>query len=168
MENLGIDIKLLVAQAINFGIFLFIFQKFISKPFLAYLKKQKDEEELRAEFAEEIESRKEKLDAEDAKMEKERKKKLDKAIAQAKEDAEVVKQEIIETARKEAAEIVEKGKEQIAQERKELYKDIRQQITTVSMMVVEKALREYLTDDAQKKITQNIVKHIPSDAKLEN
>jgi F-type H+-transporting ATPase subunit b len=168
MENLGIDIKLLIAQAINFGIFLFIFQKFISKPFLAYLKKQKEEEELRAEFAEELETRKEKLDAEDAKLEKERKKKLEKAITEAKTDAEVVKAEIIETAHKEAATIVEKGKEQIAQERKELYKDIRQQITSVSMLVVEKALREYLTDDAQKKITQNIVKHIPDETKLAN
>lgn len=168
MENLGIDTKLLIAQLVNFGIFFFIFQKFISKPFFAYLKKQKQEEETRAEFAAEIEKRKEKLEAEDAKMEKKRKEALDKALAQAKEDAASVREEIIETAKKEAAEIVAKGHAQIAEERKELYKDLRQQIASVSMIVVEKALREYLTDDAQKKITQNIVKHIPEDTKLAN
>lgn len=168
MENLGIDIKLLIAQLVNFGIFFFIFQKFISKPFFAYLKKQKQEEETRAEFAEEIEKRKAKLDAEDAKLEKERRTKLEKALQQAKADAEEVKHEIIETAKKEAAVIVEKGHAQIAEEKKELYKDLRQQIASVSMIVVEKALREYLTDDAQKKITQNIVKHIPEDTQLQN
>ncbi len=168
MENLGIDIKLLIAQLVNFGIFFFIFQKFISKPFFAYLQKQKEEEETRAEFASEIEKRKEKLEAEDKKLEKERKTKLDKALQQAKLDAEEVKHEIIETAKKEAAVIVEKGHAQIAEEKKELYKDLRQQIASVSMIVVEKALREYLTDDAQKKITQNIVKHIPEDTKLQN
>lgn len=168
MENLGIDIKLLIAQLVNFGIFFFIFQKFISKPFFAYLNKQKKEEETRAEFAEEIEKRKAKLDAEDAKLEKERKTKLEKALQQAKADAEEVKHEIIETAKKEAAAIIEKGHVQLAEEKKELYKDLRQQIASVSMIVVEKALREYLTDDAQKKITQNIVKHIPEDTKLQN
>jgi F-type H+-transporting ATPase subunit b len=168
MENLGIDTKLIIAQLVNFGIFFFIFQKFISKPFFAYLKKQKEEEETRAEFTTEIEKRKSKLDAEDAKLEKERKKALDKALLDAKQDAEEVKQEIIETARKEAAEIVAKGHVQIAEEKKELYKDLRQQIASVSMIVVEKALREYLTDDAQKKVTQNIVKHIPEDTKLQN
>ena len=168
MENLGIDIKLLIAQLVNFGIFFFIFQKFISKPFFAYLKKQKEEEEIRAEFAEEIEKRKEKLEAEDRKLEQARKKALEKALVEAKEDAQEVKQEIIETAKKEAASIVEKGHAQIAEERTQLYKDLRQQIASVSMIVVEKALREYLTDDAQKKITQNIVKHIPEDTKLAN
>ncbi len=168
MENLGLDLKLFIAQLVNFAIFFFVFQKFVSKPFLAYLRKQKQEEELREEFAAEIEKRKEKLEAEDAKMEKRRKEALDKALAQAKEDAASVKQEIIETAKKEAAEIVAKGRAQVEEERKELYKDVRQQIASVSMIVVEKALREYLTDDAQKKITQNIVKHIPEDTKLAN
>lgn len=168
MENLGIDTKLIVAQLVNFAIFFFVFQKFISKPFIAYLKKQKQEEELRTEFATEIEKRKEKLDAEDAKLEKKRKEALDKAIVQAKQDAEEVRKEIIAEAKKEAATIVEKGQAQIVEEKKELYKDIRRQITSVSMIVVEKALQEYLTTDAQKKITQNIVKHIPSDTQLEN
>ena len=46
MENLGIDVKLLIAQVVNFALFLFIFHRFISKPFLRFLdsEKKKDEE----------------------------------------------------------------------------------------------------------------------------
>ena len=168
MENLGIDIKLIIAQAINFGIFLFIFQKFISKPLMVFLKRQKEETEAREEYATEIEHRAKKLEEEDAKLQKERKKILDKAVAQGKLDAETVKLEIINAAKKESEAIIVQSKEQLEEERKELYKDVRKQIASVSMMVVEKALTEYLTEDAQRKVTQNIVKHIPSEAQLEN
>jgi len=168
MENLGVDTKLIIAQLVNFAIFFFVFQKFIAKPFMAYLKKQKQDEETREEFAAEIEKRKEKLDAEDVKLQKERKKALELALVQSKKDAEVVKQEIIANAKKEAEAIVTKAHEQMEAEREQLNKEVRQQVASVSMLVVEKALREYLTTDAQKQITQNIVKHIPADTKLEN
>jgi F0F1-type ATP synthase membrane subunit b/b' len=82
MENLGIDLKLIVAQLVNFGIFFFVFQKFISKPFLAHLKKKQEEESIRENFASKLKSREEELAAEDAKLAKDRKKALDKAIAE--------------------------------------------------------------------------------------
>jgi F0F1-type ATP synthase membrane subunit b/b' len=41
MENLGIDGKLLSAQLINFILFFIIYKKYIAKPFMAFLKKEK-------------------------------------------------------------------------------------------------------------------------------
>ena len=41
MENLGIDIKLLIAQMINFGLFFFIIKKFVTKPFLNFVEDEK-------------------------------------------------------------------------------------------------------------------------------
>ncbi len=168
MENLGIDLKLMAAQLVNFAIFFFIFKKYIATPFMKYLRKQKEEDETRATFAAEIDKRKEKLEEEDKKLSLERKKALDEALAESKKEAAEVRKELIETAKKEAAAIVAKGSAQVVEERKELYKDLRRQIAQVSAMVVEKALKEYLTADAQKAITQNIVKHIPEDTQLSN
>lgn len=168
MENLGIDLKLMTAQLVNFAIFFFVFKKFIATPFMKYLKKSKEDEETRSTFAAEIEKRKEKLDEEDKKMARERKKTLEAALLESKKEADSVRKELIEDAKKEAAEIVAKGHAQVEDERKELYKDLRKQIAQVSTLVVEKALNEYLTDDAKRSITQNIVKHIPTDSKLEN
>lgn len=168
MENLGIDLKLMTAQLVNFAIFFFVFKKFIAEPFMKYLKKAKEEEETRATFAAEIEKRQEKLEEEDKKMNRERKKTLDAALAEGKKEAEAVRKELIEDAKKEAADIVAKGHAQVEDERRELYKNLRKQIAQVSTLVVEKALNEYLTEDAKRSITQNIVKHIPADSKLEN
>lgn len=168
MENLGLDAKLLVAQLVNFAIFFFVFQKFISKPFLSYLKKQKEEDHMRAKMAEELETRQETLAAQDKKLEQERKKTLQDAIEESKKAAETVKQEIIAAAKKEAEEIVKKAHAQIEDERQTMYKDVRKQVATVSSLVVEKALTDYLTRDAQEAVTKNIITHIPEDMKLEN
>ncbi len=168
MENLGLDAKLLVAQLVNFAIFFFVFQKFISKPFLSYLKKQKEEDQMRDKMAQELETRQETLAAQDKKLEHERKQTLHAAIEQSKKDAEMVKQEIIATAKKEAAEIVAKAREQIEDEKQSMYKDIRKQVASVSSLVIEKALRDYLNNDAQQAVTKNIISHIPEDMKLEN
>lgn len=168
MENLGIDYKLLIAQLVNFGIFFFVFYRFISTPLLKYLKKQKEEEELRAKMAAELEERQAKLEAKDKEYDKKRKAELEKALTQAKKDAAAVREEIIEEARKDAASIITKAQEQIVEEKAQLYKDVRKQVAAVSTLVVERALREYLTEDAQRKVTQNIIKHIPEEATLEN
>ncbi|MFA9288428.1 MAG: hypothetical protein ACEQSA_00930 [Weeksellaceae bacterium] len=168
MENLGIDGKLLFAQLVNFGIFFFVFQRFISKPFLKFLKEQKETEEMRSKMAQELEERQAVLEAKDKEANKKRKDELDKAIAAAKKEAQVVKQEIMAEAKAEAEDLIKKTRTQMAEERETMYKDMRQQIAQVSMMVVEKALTEYLTGDAQEKVTKNIIKHIPDDAKLAN
>ena len=46
MENLGIDIKLLIAQLINFGIFFFIIAKFVAKPFTKFLNEERNKDEV--------------------------------------------------------------------------------------------------------------------------
>jgi len=37
MEGLGVDVKLLIAQVINFLLFFYIFKKYLAKPFQKYL-----------------------------------------------------------------------------------------------------------------------------------
>jgi len=46
MESLGVDVKLLIAQIVNFLLFFLIFKKFIAKPFSQFLvtEKQKEQE----------------------------------------------------------------------------------------------------------------------------
>ncbi|PIZ65407.1 hypothetical protein CO051_05270 [Candidatus Roizmanbacteria bacterium CG_4_9_14_0_2_um_filter_39_13] len=161
MENLGIDLKLIIAQIVSFAIFYFIFQRFISKPLLKFLKKQKEDEELRAKLAEELEDRKATLDEKDRKMNEDRKKALDIALIQGKKDAEKVKNELIEDAKKQAEVIITRAKEQVEDKKKDLYKDVRKKIAQVSVMLVESALKDYLTIDSQKAITENISKKIP-------
>ncbi|CAN5174529.1 hypothetical protein BH09PAT2_BH09PAT2_11140 [soil metagenome] len=167
MENLGLDTKLLIAQIVNFGIFFFVFQRFIAKPFLAYLHKQKEEDNQRIKMADDLEKRQAMMAEKDKELAQERKKILHEALEQSKKNAEIIKQEILDGAKKEAEDLIKKTQIQLVEERERLYKDIRKQIVGVSMLAVEKGLKDYLTSDAQATITRNLIKHIPEDVNLE-
>lgn len=161
MENLGIDVKLIVAQMVSFGIFYLVFMKFISTPLFGFLKKQKEQEELRDKLAEELESRNAKLEEKDKAMDKERKKALSIAIAASKKEALVVKDEIVAEAKKEAEALVEGAKVQIHAQRENMQKDMRKQVAQICVMIVEKALHNYLTPQARKDITKYIIEQAP-------
>ena len=45
MENLGINVKLIIAQIINFALFFLIYKKFIAKPFVNFINGEKKKEE---------------------------------------------------------------------------------------------------------------------------
>ena len=54
-SGLGIDLKLMLAQTINFLLFLFLFGKFIVPNFFKFIQKEKKEEEERIKILEDLE-----------------------------------------------------------------------------------------------------------------
>src|SRR3989344_9605340 len=117
MESLGIDIKLLIAQLINFGLFLFIFKKYIAKPFSDFLnleiKKEKEKERILSELA----KKQELVEKKAGKAKEKMKKEYDVAIQQARQEALVLRNQLVAAAKKEADDIIEKSKRQISEER---------------------------------------------------
>ncbi len=61
MENLGVDIKLLIAQLVNFLLFLYIFKKFVSNSFETFLKEERKKEEIKSKIDTTIKLSEEKL-----------------------------------------------------------------------------------------------------------
>jgi F-type H+-transporting ATPase subunit b len=161
MENLGIDYKLLAAQLINFALFFFVFSKFIAKPFMNYLKGEQKKEEERAVLLKKLQEGESILETKEKDLLKKSKGERDEIIAQAKEDAEKVKADLIAQAHKDAENMISKAKEQIEAERQAMHKDLKEQVLTVSNLMVQKGLEDFLTEDARRQVTQNIIKHLP-------
>lgn len=161
MENLGIDLKLIIAQIVSFGIFFFIFKKFVSKPLLTFLKKQKEDEELRAKLASELEKRNEVLEEKDRKMNKERKVALEKAILEGKKEADAIKKDLVEKAKSDAEKMITEARQQIEEEKNAMHKELKNTVGKLSLMLVEQSLSEYLSPDIQKGVTSQITKNLP-------
>lgn len=157
MEKLGIDIKLLIAQLINFGIFFFVIKKFIAKPFMSFLKQEQKNEADKQKAQREIQQKEEELASYEKKSREEMKRAFDKAITKVKEDANVLRVQLIEQARGDASDLVERAKKQIDEERGKMEQDLKDKLAEASTLVVYKALSEYLTEDDQRKITQHIL-----------
>lgn len=159
MESLGIDVKLLLAQIINFVLFFLIFKKFIAKPFSNFLNIEINKEKEKEKILEDLRKKEEDLILKEKKAQEKIKEQFDTAIKNAKKEALIVKDDIIVTSKKEADSIILKGKKQIEDERITMQKEVKRNVVDLSVFLVQKALNNFLTPDLQKKLTQHILKN---------
>ena len=108
MEKLGIDLKLILVQIVNFGLLLFILKKVLYKPVLESIKKRREELEA---------NEKEKGVIEKAKLELVLKEK-EEILKNAKREAEAGKRKIIDKANRESKEILQGTRRQIERDQK--------------------------------------------------
>ena len=167
MEQLGIEPKLLLAQIVNFSIFFLIFQRFMAKPFIAFIKKERKNEEERQKALEQITTQEQRLAEEEKEFKQKMRKAIDEEIKKAKEQGVAVREDIVAQAHKEAEGIVAQARKQIEDERASMYRDAKTKIGNLSVTIVDKALKDYLTEDAQKRITQHIVQNLTKDVQYE-
>ncbi|MBP6883378.1 MAG: ATP synthase F0 subunit B [Microgenomates group bacterium] len=157
MENLGIDSKLLIAQLINFGLFFFVFKKYLSKPFLKFIKSEKEGSEEREKLLLKAKSMDEKMVEKEKALLATMKKQSDAQIQEAKNAAAKIKVQLLEEAEKEINELKVRAKKQLVQEQTEMQKDAKQKINELSFMIVNSVLKEVLTTEMKKKISDSII-----------
>ncbi|MBI1863147.1 hypothetical protein HYS00_03435 [Candidatus Microgenomates bacterium] len=159
MENLGIDPKLIVAQLINFLLFLFVFKKFLAKPFASFVAKEKKEQEEHQAALIKSRQMEERIEKQEKDFKEKMKKEQATILDEAKREAEAVRKQLLDEAHAEAAEVRTRSLKQLEQEKAELEEAAKEHITRVGMLLVQEALDDVLTDDMKKKITDNIIKN---------
>lgn len=161
MEKLGIEPKILLAQVINFVILLFLFKKYMFKPFFTKLeeekKRGKDEETKLKQYDKKEKELLEKRATLDAEYEK----KLKATYAKMKMETDEAKSHILKEAQKEADELRRHTMELLEAEKKKNVTEMRKEAYQVAVSLVERVLGESLSADLQKKITQDIVSKLP-------
>lgn len=159
MENLGIDPKLIIAQVINFALFLFLFKKFLAKPFAKFLVDEKNKDLEKEKSLQKIK----KMEEEAGKKEQVAKEKIKKeealVLAEAKKQAMKVKEDILAQATEEAEEIKKKAKKQTEIEKEELFAQVKDKVTKLSFVIINEALKDALPTETKKKITEQILKN---------
>ncbi len=166
MENLGIDIKLLIAQVINFGLFFILFKKFIAKPFLNLIKEEEDNEQKKEQLKEKLQKQDEEIESKRNSFKEEINKREEEIVASAKERGKAVEKKIIEDAETQAKRIQQDAAIEILSEKQDLYKQIKQKIVELSLIIVDKSLKNVLNEETKKRITNSIIKNLPKDKSL--
>jgi len=166
MENLGIDGKLMLAQIINFVLFFILVNKFVVKPFTAFLNQERKNEEEKSKLLEKLKKSEEASTQAEQKMKEKMKREFDVLFNQAKKEAQVIKDDLIKQAELEAAEIKSKNDKLLEEEKNLLYREVKDKIIKTSLMIVESTLKESLDDSSIKKITNTIVKSYQGNNKL--
>lgn len=115
-HNFGVEWKLLLAQAINFFVLLFILRKFLYKPILKMLASRREKIETGLKKAKEAEEQLQKIDAmKDEVLSAAHQRELE-ILKGAEIQAHAKEKEMIEQARLKAERIIAEGKEKIEEE----------------------------------------------------
>src|SRR3989344_8153511 len=120
-HQLGVDWKLLLSQAVNFAILLFVLTRFVYRPLLKIMKERRDVIEKGLKGAEEARVRLQEIESERASKLATADRQAVEVIAGAQKDAGARASEIVELAKGRASEIIEEGARITEQRREEAF-----------------------------------------------
>lgn len=140
MEALGIDLGIILVQVINFGILVFVLNKFLYKPVLKAVKAKQAEVAV-------IEESKVALDSEAQLTEKKREEIIlaaesekSEVVKEARLKSEATKKEVIEKAQAEAKDILVKAKKEIDAEKAKLKATHEKEVLEAAFAIAEKVI----------------------------
>ena len=160
LAKLGIDWKLLVAQAINFLILLIILYKFLYKPVLKVLHDREEKIVKSLRQAKEIETNLQKSEEEKEKIISEARNEAGKIIAESKKMAEKVHKELTNKTKLESASILEQNKKQLKIEKESMFKELRGDVADMVRIATEKILRQKIDSDQDKLVIKKSLENL--------
>jgi F-type H+-transporting ATPase subunit b len=162
-EKFGLQLNLLIAQMVNFGILFFVLYKFAYKPILKILDQRRERIEKSLEQAKEIEERTKQLQEDINKQMATAKKQGEAIIMEAKEIGERSRNEILIRTNQEVSTMLEKAKVDIRAEKENMMTDIRDYIVKTSIIIVEKILRDKLDEKTKEQLVLDSMKELPNE-----
>ena len=157
---LGVNIKILIAQFLNFAVLVFVLYRFGYKPILKMIDERQKKIE---EGINNTHKTREKLDE----IAREKKEIIQAARAEAqvimekaRVQAENKQKEMISRAKEEIGQVINQEKAKIRQEKAESLKQIRQEVSSLVLIALDRVLGEKIDDKKDKDIIQKAVKDL--------
>lgn len=160
LRALGVDLRLLVIQAVGFLILLYILRKYLFDKILAMIKARREEIQETYDKSEryhkEAADLKAKYERKVAEAEDEAEKKLTAAVKEAK----ALSTDIIEKSRQEAEAIKLKARETLELERKKAVAEIRDQVVNLSILATSRLIEQSMSRDKAEQLVDEFIKDV--------
>lgn len=137
-EALGLDIRILLAQFINFAVLVFVLYRFAYKPIFEILEKRRKSIENGVRQSQEAEKRLEDAKKKSKDIVKEAKKEAKEIVEEAQHKARKRKEEIMRDAQVEIQEMMSRHKEEMSQEKERIIEDVKMDIARLIVIGVER------------------------------
>lgn len=157
LGTLGINLKIFIAQLVNFAVVLLVLWKWAYSPIVDLLDKRAKKVEESVKQAEEIEKRVSEIESEQHEIISKAKSESAAILDGAREDAEKRKVVLLEKAKEEVAGVVAKGKEQLQAEKSQMIRDAKEEIIQIAVAATEKILKESVDKEKSKKLADDVV-----------
>ncbi len=160
IETFHIDVKLLLAQVINFVIVFSVLYFFALKPLLKVMTKRTEKIEKSLKDAEKIDEKMKNTEKECEKNLVKAKKEASVILKKADELAKVNKQEMIDKGREELSKVIEQEKVKLQQEKAKTLKEIKTEVADLVVVSMEKVLEEKLDGKKDEDLIKKVVKNL--------
>lgn len=154
---MGLNIKILIAQFLNFAVLLFILYRFGYKPMFALLEDRRKKIEKGINDAEKSGEKLKEIEEKEKKVLAAAKKEAFAIIEKAREQAEKRQGEIIQKAKEEVGEIINQEKAKIQQEKAKTLKEIKKEVVDLVAVSLEKILEEKMDSKKDESLIRKIV-----------
>jgi len=162
IDKLGIDLKLLLAQIVNFLVLFFLLKWLLYRPILNVLDKRKKMIEKSVEDAKKIEEQVAKIAEEKTKVLSEASKEAMAVLEQAKKDGEEEKKKALEKARKEISGLADRYRGELATEKAKMLSELKAEVAELIVTASEKIMRKEFSKEDQHRLEKAIKEEVKS------
>jgi len=158
ISTFHIDIKLLIAQIINFAIVFAVLYFFAFKPIAKIMAERTKKIEKGIKDAETIEQKLEETKRDHAEVIKEAKKEAAAIMAEASQEGETKREEMLVKAKAEIGLIINQEKEKMQQEKAIILQEIRQEAATLITSSLEKILQQKMDSKSDQELIKKTLR----------
>ena len=160
LGSLGINLKLFIAQLVNFAVVLLVLWKWAYKPIVKMMDEREKKIGQSVLNAEKIEKEMAQLEIRKNQVVLEAEKQAQAIISEAKELSEKIRQQQTEKTKVELEKLVVKGKESLETEKVRIVKDAKNEIADLVVLACEKVMGEKMNDKNDKALVEKIINQV--------
>jgi F-type H+-transporting ATPase subunit b len=158
ISTFHLDLKLFVAQLVNFAVVFSVLYFFAFKPLVKVMSERSDKIAKSLQDADEIEKRLSVTETEQTEIITAAKKQANLIIEEADKRGEERRIEMLARAKEEIAVIINNEKEKLARQKDETLKEIKTEVADLVVLTVEKLLHEKMNSEKDAELIQKLVK----------
>lgn len=155
---LGINLKIFIAQLVNFLVVLVVMWKWVYTPLVKLLDERSKRVETSVKQADEIEVRLKQVEIDQKRIIAEAQTDAASMLEQAKVQADERKKELLENAKAEVQKIVTQGKEQLRAEKVAMLKDAKAEMVDIAVEAAKAILKDAVNEKKSRELAEDLVK----------
>jgi F-type H+-transporting ATPase subunit b len=164
LNQFGFDLKLFIAQAVNFLILAYIFKRFLYKPLLNIFKEREEKIKVGLENADKAREALESAKHDRSEILKKSRADADEIIANTRKLAEEMKQEFTAKSRAESDKILSEAKSQAVEQMKLMEKEVKNMSLDLSKKILDDIMAKLFTEEEKQKIMKRAAESINKQA----
>jgi F-type H+-transporting ATPase subunit b len=154
---LGINLKIFLAQLLNFAIVLIVMWRFAYKPIVKLLEERQEKIERGVKQATEVEKRVQDLEREQKEVIITAKSEAAKILDEARAVAQDRKKELLAKAKDEVKSVVTQGKIQLEAQKGQMIQEARAEIAAIAVEAARKILEDDVDEKKATKLAESVV-----------